>query len=44
MNSDKWESGSGPSVQLGYMNANGQRCCGHRRVPGPDYGQFAYKV
>jgi hypothetical protein len=39
-----WESGTGLSVQIGYVNSNGQRCCGHRGVPGTDHEQFAYKV
>ncbi len=39
-----WQSGSGDSVQIGYMNCNGQRCCGHRAVPGTDYEQYAYKL
>ena len=38
-----WESGGGPSVQIGYVNPNGQRCCGHRGVPGTDHEQYAYK-
>lgn len=39
-----WESGSGLSVQVGYVNSQGQRCCGHRGVPGTDHEQYAYKV
>jgi hypothetical protein len=39
-----WRSGDGPSVQVGAVNRNGQRCCGHRSVAGTDHGQFAYKV
>ncbi len=39
-----WCSGEGPSVQIGQVNRNDQRCCGHRGVPGTDHAQFAYKV
>ena len=39
-----WQNGDGPSVQIGYINPNGQRCCGHRGVPGNDHLQFAHKV
>jgi hypothetical protein len=39
-----WQSGSGASVKIGYVNPNGQRCCGHRGVLGTDHMQLAYKV
>jgi len=39
-----WRSGEGASVQIGYVNPNGQNCCGHRGVAGTDHGQLAYKV
>lgn len=39
-----WQSGSGDSVRIGYVSANGQRCCGHRGVLGTDHGQYAYKL
>jgi hypothetical protein len=39
-----WQSGSGHSVQIGYVNPNRQRCCGHRGVSGTDHEQYAYKV
>jgi hypothetical protein len=39
-----WQSGTGESVQIGAVNRNGQRCCGHRGVTGTDHGQLAYKV
>jgi len=40
----QWRSGEGVSVQIGWVNPNGQRCCGHRGVAGNDHGQVAYKV
>jgi hypothetical protein len=39
-----WQSGGGESVTIGVVNANGQRCCGHRGVAGTDFNQLAYKV
>jgi hypothetical protein len=39
-----WQSGTGDSVKIGYVNKNGQRCCGHRGVSGTDHGQRAYKI
>jgi hypothetical protein len=39
-----WESGGGEWVQIGRVNRNDQRCCGHRGVPGTDHGQLSYKV
>ncbi len=28
----QWQDGSGASVVIGYLNPNGQQCCGHCRV------------
>ncbi len=39
-----WRSGSSPSTRIGYVNPNGQRCCGTRGVPGTDHLQYAYKI
>jgi len=39
-----YQSGDGPSVRVGYVNRNGQRCCGHRRRPGNDHLHFAYRM
>lgn len=40
----QWQSGNGQHVQIGVVNRNGQRCCGHHGVLGTDHGQYAYKV
>jgi hypothetical protein len=40
----RWQSGDGPSVQIGVVNRNGQRCMGHRGVEGTDHEQFACKA
>ena len=40
----EWQSGDGPSTEIGYLNVNSQQCCGHRGVPGTDHLQHAYKV
>lgn len=39
-----WQSGEGPSVQIGYVNTNRQKCCGHCGIPGTDHLQRAFKV
>lgn len=39
-----WLSGIGESAQIGVVNRNGQRCCGHRGVTGTDHLQKSYKV
>jgi rubredoxin len=39
-----FEAGEGPTVQIGYVNPNGQRCLGTLRVAGNDSNAFAYKV
>jgi hypothetical protein len=45
MNGDwHWQNGDGPTVQIGFVNRNGQRCCGHRGVPGTGNLQLAFKV
>lgn len=40
----EWQDGSGETVEIGYLNPNGQQCCGHCGVPGTDHGQYAYKT
>ena len=40
----KWQDGSGESVEIGFLNPNGQQCCGHCGVSGTDYGQYASKT
>jgi rubredoxin len=40
----QWQNGSGESVEIGYLNRNGQQCCGHCGVSGTDYMQYAYKT
>jgi hypothetical protein len=40
----QWQEGSGESVEIGYLNPNGQQCCGHCGVPGTDHEQHAYKT
>ena len=25
----EWQEGKGESVEIGYLNLNGQQCCGH---------------
>ncbi len=39
-----WQDGAGESVEIGYLNRNGQQCCGHCGVQGTDHGQYAYKT
>ncbi len=39
-----WQEGSGEFVEIGYLNPNGQQCCGHCGVPGTDNFQKAYKT
>ena len=31
-----WQDGTGESVEIGYLNRNGQQCCGHCGVQGTD--------
>jgi len=40
----EWLEGIGENVEIGFLNPNGQQCCGHCGVPGTDYGQHAYKT
>jgi hypothetical protein len=40
----QWRDRSGDSVEIGYLNPNGQQCCGHCGVRGTDHGQYAYKT
>jgi len=44
IHSVEWRSGTGDSVQIGYLNPHGQKCCGHCDVDGTDHLQKAYKV
>lgn len=39
----QWRDGKGESVKIGYVNRNGQKCCGHCGVAGTDHEQYAYK-
>ena len=39
-----WLDGSSETVEIGYINPNGQQCGGHCGVPGTDHGQYAYKT
>lgn len=39
-----FQSGTGPTTQIGYVNRNNQRCEGHRGVEGTDHGALAYKM
>ena len=38
------ERGNGETVEIGYLNPNGQQFSGHCGVPGTDPGQYAYKT
>jgi hypothetical protein len=40
----EWQDGRGEPVEIGYLNPNGQQCCGHCGVQGTDHLQYAYKV
>jgi hypothetical protein len=40
----EWKEGHGETVEIGYLNTNGQQCCGHCGVLGNDHGQYAYKT
>jgi len=40
----EWQDGDGDTVEIGYLNRNGQQCCGHCGAPGTDHGQYAYKM
>lgn len=39
-----FRSGSGKTTQVGYINRNNQKCCGHRGLEGNDHNQFAYQM
>jgi hypothetical protein len=39
-----WQEGTGDSVEIGYLNPNGQQCFGHCGVRGTDHEQYAYKT
>lgn len=40
----EWRSGSGPSVQIGFLNPHSQICTGHRGKAGTDHLQLVYRV
>jgi hypothetical protein len=40
----EWRSGTGPSVQIGFVNPNGQICTGQRGSAGTDHMQYAYRT
>ena len=40
----EWQDGDGESVEIGYLNPNGQQCCGHCGVSGNGFNQYAYKT
>ena len=40
----QWQEGKGESVEIGYLNPNGQQCLGHCGVRGTDHDQYAYKT
>ena len=40
----EWRHGAGASVQIGYVNRNGQICTGHRGTAGTDHLQLAYRT
>jgi hypothetical protein len=40
----EFRSGATPTTQIGYVNANKQRCAGHRGVAGTDHLQVAYRM
>lgn len=39
-----FQSGSGTTTHIGYVNRKNQRCEGHRGVTGTDHGAIAYKM
>lgn len=39
-----WQEGNGETVEIGYLNPNGQQCARHCGVRGTDHGQYAYKT
>lgn len=40
----KFRSGDGKSTEIGYVNANQQRCHGTLGIKGTDHAQFAYRL
>lgn len=40
----EWRSGTGPSVQIGFVNPHGEICTGHRGAAGTDHLQYAYRA
>ena len=44
MPSNTFIPGTTKTTEIGYINRNNQCCCGHRGIPGNDYGQFAYQM
>ncbi|TAH37928.1 MAG: hypothetical protein EYC70_06905 [Planctomycetota bacterium] len=40
----EWNGGDGATTAIGYVNPNGQRCCGTLGMPGIDHEQYVYKV
>jgi hypothetical protein len=40
----EWRGGTGPSVEIGAVNGNGQICLGHRGIGGTDHLQLAYRL
>jgi hypothetical protein len=39
-----FRSGDGPTTQIGYVNANQQKCHGTLGVFGTDHNQYAYRL
>jgi len=39
-----FESGTGETTQIGFVNDNGQQCHGSLWVAGTDHKQYAYKM
>ena len=39
-----FQNGETPTTQIGFINRNNQRCCGHRGNPGNHPNQLAYKM
>jgi hypothetical protein len=40
----EWRSGTGPSVQIGFVNPHGQISLGQRGAAGTDHMQYAYRT
>jgi len=39
-----FRSGSGETVQIGFVNRNNQICLGTRGIPGTDHNQLSYRM